>query len=127
MEHLRIFCRKEAMICVLHSIQIRREWQKVLSCVSRDGSVVRKDENVSSIVEKEEQDLVEFLQLGFDRDADLQREKERVFEVFDCLKEDVSFGYALAMNNTIYYKLNAGDNPNYSRCLSAGACGEVLV
>jgi len=118
--------RKEAVVLVLRSIQTRREWQKVLSRVSRDGTSLVKDSDVHAVVRRKEQELIEFLQLGFNRDEDLLRERARVEEVFESLK-GISWGYALAMNDSIYYRLNTGANPSYPESRSYGPSGERLV
>lgn len=56
-------------------------------------------------------------------DAVERYERGELATFYDRLKEFSSSGYALAMNDTTYYKLNAGRNPNYPRRRERGSCG----
>ncbi|HEM0129378.1 TPA: ATPase, partial [Escherichia coli] len=89
--------RKEAVIQVLNSIQTRREWIKVMCHRSQDGSdLTQGDKNSEEkVTEEQKRQLTEFLQEGFNRDQELS-------EIYNRLKtgQQLSRGYALAMNNT---------------------------
>lgn len=77
-------------------------------------------------VERHERSLVDFLKLGKDRDRGLYKikyERGELAIIYDRLKEFSSSGYALAMNDTVYYKLNFGRDPNYPRRCKFGPCG----
>ena len=120
--------RKEAVIWVLRSIQTLTEWRKVLCRVTADGSSQASNEDDAAIEAQQEQSLVEFLQLGFDRDGDLRKAKDELYSIRSCIRAESSWGYALAMNNTEYYKLNYGVNPNFpDRCNFGPGCGRFDV
>lgn len=119
--------RKEAVIWVLRSIQTLTEWRKVLCRITADGSSLASDGDEEATEKKQEQSLVEFLQLGFDRDGDLRKAKEELYYVRGCIRAESSWGYALAMNNTEYYGLNYGVNPAFpDRCDFGSICGGAL-
>ncbi len=105
--------RKEAVLWVLRSIQTRAEWRKVLCRLTSDGEKLVSNSDDFTIAEEQEQHLVNFLQLGFDRDRDLYKAKRELVLIRDRVKDEVSWGYALAMNNTKYYQINYGPNPHY--------------
>ena len=118
--------RKEAVLCVLRSIQSKPEWRKVLSRVNAQGNGPSEGYDELDAVERHERSLVEFLKLGRERDRELYEIKYKRSElaiIYDRLKEFGSSGYALAMNDTVYYKLNVGRNPNYPRRCKFGPCG----
>ncbi len=52
--------------------------------------------------------ITSFLQKGLNRDDELDIIKSRI-------RDQVAWGYALAMNNTYDYKLAQGTNPLYPR------------
>lgn len=104
--------RKEAVINVLRSIQTRNEWNQVMLHRTADGRVVS-----SGSVVAQEDELREFLHEGFSRRDDFEELYKDISTeldiVYNRLKNDVSWGYALAMNNTMEYQLNTGTNPLY--------------
>lgn len=106
--------RKEAVTLVLKSIQTRAEWYKVLCRMRSDGESMASDDNERLVAERQERYLVDFLRLGFNRDEDLYRAKRELAAVFERLKVEPARGYALAMNDTIFYQLNDRANPLYS-------------
>lgn len=104
--------RKEAVINVLCSIQTRNEWNQVMLHRTVNGKVVS-----SGSVVKQEDELREFLHEGFSRRDDFEELYKDISTeldiVYSRLKDEVSWGYALAMNNTMEYQLNTGINPLY--------------
>lgn len=106
--------RKEAVTLVLKSIQTRAEWYKVFCRMTSDGESMASDDNERLVAERQERYLVDFLRLGFNRDKDLYRAKRELAAVFERLKVEPARGYALAMNDTIFYQLNDRANPHYS-------------
>ena len=116
--------RKEAVLWVLRSIQTLAEWKKVLSRVTPDGTRLEESD---SIVIDQEQKIVDFLQLGFNRDQDMYDAKANLSTIRNSLKKEVAWGYALAMNNTNYYKLNVADNPHYPQRCVFGPCEKEPV
>jgi hypothetical protein len=117
--------RKEAVIWVLRSIQTLVEWRKVLCRVTIDGSSQAGEGDEAVVERRQEQSLVEFLQIGFDRDDDLRKAKDELYAIRRDIRLEGSWGYALVMNNTEYYRLNYGVNPNFpERCNFGPGCGE---
>ncbi|MGE8114438.1 hypothetical protein [Pseudomonas sp. NPDC086566] len=122
--------RKEAVLCVLRSIQSKPEWRKVLSRVNAQGNGPSEGYDELDAVERHERSLVDFLELGRDRDREfyeIKYERSELAIIYDRLKEFGSSGYALAMNDTVYYKLNVGRNPNYPRRCKFGPCSADIV
>ncbi|MDU9394882.1 hypothetical protein [Pseudomonas sp. zfem002] len=105
--------RKEAVICILKSIQTRAEWEKVMCRVTIDGVRKNIDENPALIAKRKEEELVEFLQMGFDRDVELHKKRKELEDIHGCLKDKPAVGYALSMNDTVYYRLNTLDDPRF--------------
>lgn len=99
--------RKEAIVCVLTSIQTIGEWYKVLCRLSENGSDLAADGNVSSVAESNEAHLIRFLQEGHNRDDDLRKAKWNIQVVKARIKNDANLGYALALNDTSYYSLTS--------------------
>ena len=117
--------RKEAVIWVLRSIQTLVEWRKVLCRITVDGSSQAGEGDEAVVEKREEQGLVEFLQIGFDRDDDLRKAKGELYAIRRSIRLESSWGYALVMNNTEYYRLNYGVNPSFpDRCKFGPGCGE---
>ncbi|HEL8043405.1 TPA: ATPase, partial [Escherichia coli] len=116
--------RKEAVIQVLNSIQTRREWIKVMCHRSQDGSdLTQGDKNSEEkVTEEQKRQLTEFLQEGFNRDQELS-------EIYNRLKtgQQLSRGYALAMNNTWEYNLNRKPNPHFPQCCKFGPCEATMT
>lgn len=122
--------RKEAVLCVLKSIQSKPEWRKVLSRVNAEGNGPSEGYAELDAVERHERSLVDFLKLGKDRDREFYKikyERSELAMIYDRLKEFSSSGYALAMNDTVYYKLSVGRNPNYPRRCKFGPRGADIV
>lgn len=123
--------RKEAVLCVLRSVQTKPEWRKVFSRVNSQGDSSLEDYSELDAVERHERNLVDFLKLGLkNRDREfyeIKDERSELAIIYDRLKEFSSSGYALAMNDTAYYKLNVGRNPNYPRRCKFGPCGADVV
>lgn len=122
--------RKEAVLCVLRSIQSKPEWRKVLSRVNAQGNSPPEGYEELDAVERHERSLVDFLELGKDRDREfyeIKYERSELAIIYDRLKAFSSSGYALAMNDTFYYKLSVGRNPNYPRRCKFGPCGADIV
>lgn len=71
-------------------------------------------EPLSTVVERQERELVSFLQIGFDRDHDLYIKKNELYDIYGCLKQRPAVGYALSMNNTAFYQLSFCEDPNYA-------------
>jgi hypothetical protein len=118
--------RKEAVIWVLRSIQTLVEWRKVLCHVTVDGSSQAGEGDEATVEKRQEQSLVEFLQIGFDRDDDLRKAKGELYAIRKSIRLESSWGYALVMNNTEYYRLNYGVNPNFpNRCNFGPGCSEL--
>ncbi len=116
--------RKDAVVYVLNSIQTRAEWRKVFCRMTPDGISMSPGDDDWVVVEQQERYLVNFLQLGFNRDQDLYKAKGELVAIRERLKTEVSWGYALAMNNTYFYQLSSGQNPHYPQCRDLGSCEE---
>jgi hypothetical protein len=113
--------RKEAIICILTSIQTVSEWHKVMCRMTADGS--RIDRGHSATVSKEQEDfLVRFLQQGYNRDDDLREIKWEIEVIYNRLKTTIAWGHALAMNDTAFYLLNTYPNPHYPQGCQFGPC-----
>ncbi|MCQ3032712.1 hypothetical protein NLO88_18845 [Pseudomonas syringae] len=107
--------RKEAVICILTSIQTISEWIKVMCRITADGSSLRGDNSEAKVVEAQAQHLVRFLQQGHNRAQEL-------IHIFNRLKKEIALGYALDMNDTAFYQLNSAPNPDFPRCCDFGPC-----
>ncbi|MBY4836662.1 ATPase [Pantoea sp. DY-15] len=109
--------RKEAVINVLNSIQTKREWKLVFLRMNEKGRAYVNELSVDADnkAEEMEETIIDFLQEGFNRDKDLKDIKARliVSNIYKGLKESPASGYALAMNNTMDYKLAQGVNLHY--------------
>ena len=101
-----------------------------MSRVNAQGNAPSEGYDELDAVERHERSLVDFLELGKDRDREfyeIKYERSELAVIYDRLKEFGSYGYALAMNDTVYYKLNVGRNPNYPRRCKFGPCGADIV
>jgi hypothetical protein len=114
--------RKEAVIWVLRSIQTHVEWRKVFCCMTPDGSNLAEGENELEVTERQEQQLVGFLQEGFNRDQDLHRAKRELAIIYDRIRPGAVWGYALAMNDSFFYQLNSLDNNLFPGRCTFGPC-----
>ncbi|MBB3321057.1 hypothetical protein [Atlantibacter sp. RC6] len=109
--------RKTAVLYILSSIQTKREWKKVLTRITKEGTVFPGNED--TIVKLAQENLTEFLQIGFNRDKELEviidRLNLRDFdEVLSRLKNKPAYGYAFSPNCSKQYYLHCDDNPFYS-------------
>ncbi|WP_341522087.1 hypothetical protein AABC73_01035 [Pseudomonas sp. G.S.17] len=111
--------RKEAIICVLTSIQTISEWSKVMCRITANGSSLRGENSEAEIVKEQAQHLVRFLQEGHNRAQDL-------LNIFKRLKKEIALGYALDMNDTEFYQLNTMPNPDFPKRCDFGPCGTEL-
>ncbi|WP_449104525.1 hypothetical protein [Pseudomonas mohnii] len=116
--------RKEAVIWVLKSIQTVAEWNKVFCRMTSNGESLASGNDEVSVVRQQEQHLVNFLQEGINRDEDMYKAKHELTVIYDGLKSGIAWGYALAMNDTYYYRLNSLANPNYPGRCAFGPCEE---
>lgn len=109
--------RKTAVLYILSSIQTKREWKKVLSRISKDGTALPGNED--TVVKLAEENIRNFLQRGFNKDKELEAvidklELREFNQVFKRLKENPAYGYAFSPNCTKQYFLHCDDNPFYS-------------
>ncbi|ENU2137315.1 hypothetical protein [Klebsiella michiganensis] len=83
------------------------------------------------MVQEQERQLREFLQEGFNRDDDMNRKAAEllVMQIFNRLKteQELSRGYALAMNNTDWYNLNRAPNPHFPQRCEFGPCEATMT
>jgi len=107
--------RKEAVICVLTSIQTISEWSKVMCRITADGSSLRGENNEADVAKEQAQNLVRFLQEGHNRSKDL-------INILNRLKKEIALGYALDMNNTMFYQLTTMPNPDFPKRCDFGPC-----
>lgn len=114
--------RKEAVIWVLRSIQTHVEWRKVFCCMTPDGSNLAESGNELEVTERQEQQLVKFLQEGFKRDQDLHRAKRELATIYDRIRPAAVLGYALAMNDSFFYQFNSLDNSLFPGRCTFGPC-----
>jgi len=109
--------RKTAVLYILSSIQTKREWKKVLSRITRDGTALPGNED--AVVKQAEENIRIFLQIGFNKDKELEAiidklELRELNQVFKRLKENPAYGYAFSPNCTKQYFLHCDNNPFYS-------------
>ncbi|MFH7826717.1 hypothetical protein [Kluyvera chengduensis] len=109
--------RKTAVLYILSSIQTKREWKKVLTRITKDGSIFPGNED--TIVELAQKNLKTFLQIGLNRDKELEdiinRLDLRDFdEVVRRLKNNPARGYAFSPNCTKQYLAHCDDNIFYT-------------
>jgi hypothetical protein len=107
--------RKEAIICVLRSIQTVAEWNKVMCRITTNGLSLAGESSATEVVKEQVQHLVRFLQEGHNRDEDLHRTYKR-------LKKIIAWGHALDMNDTAYYQLNSLPNSHFPQRCQFGPC-----
>lgn len=117
--------RKDAVIWVLTSIQTVSEWRKVMCHMTVDGSSLVGATPAAEVVREQEAHLVRFLQEGYNRDEGLKKAEQELMLVYNRLKKTSAIGYALAMNNTSYYKFNSGPNYNYPQRCVFGPCASA--
>ncbi|EPK8041461.1 hypothetical protein [Enterobacter cloacae] len=109
--------RKTAVLYILSSIQTKREWKKVLTRITKDGTVFPGNED--AIVDLAQKNLKIFLQIGFNRDKELEDIIDRLNlrdfeEVVKRLKSNPAWGYAFSPNCSKQYALHCDDNPFYT-------------
>lgn len=114
--------RKEAVICLLRSIQTKAEWRKVFCRINRDGLNMASDGDEFGTISQQEDHLVRFLQEGRSRDQDMYKAKAELAAIYDRIRTDAAWGYALAMNDSIFYQLNSFPNPHYPQRCKFGPC-----
>jgi hypothetical protein len=119
--------RKAAVIWVLKSIQTISEWNKVFCRMAPDGKNLASNDDEALVVERQEQQLINFLKEGINRDQDLYKAKQEIAVIYNNLKAEIAWGYALAMNDTVYYRLNSSPNPHYPTKCSFGPCEDSSV
>ncbi|MGO4005128.1 hypothetical protein ABVN23_29190 [Pseudomonas fluorescens] len=119
--------RKESVIWVLKSIQTVSEWRKVMCRMTRDGRVLAGKDGERVAVVESERHLERFLQEGISRDDDMYKAKAELVAIYQGLKSEIAWGYALAMNDTAYYQLNSASNFYYPGRCSFGPCEGQLV
>lgn len=104
--------RKEAILTILDSIQTQREWFQVFSHCNADGSDLAAGNSALKymIAQKKMNDLKEFLQEGVNKDKEMNK-------IYKRLKTSPSWGYALSMNNTEFYRLYTMDNDFYPKSM----------
>ena len=102
--------RKEAILSILDSIQTQCEWFQVFSHCNADGIDLASGNTVLKymVAQKKMNDLREFLQEGLNKDNEM-------YKIYRRLKDRPSWGYALAMNNTEFYRLYRMDNEFYPK------------
>lgn len=108
--------RKKAVLFILSSIQTKREWKKVLTRITADGTVYPGNED--AIVKMAQKNIRIFLQTGIDSDDELDNiidklELRDFDELVSRLKEKPTYGYSFAPNCSQQYKLHCDDNPFY--------------
>jgi len=115
--------RKKAILAILSSIQTQREWRKVLSRMTPDGTVSRFTESSKevelTIVKENEETIRKTLQFGFGRDKELDALIDKLAlrnfnEVYNRLKSRPAFGYPFSPNCSKQYFLHCDDSPFYS-------------
>lgn len=109
--------RKTAVLYILSSIQTKREWKKVLTRITKEGTAVPGNED--AMVKLAQANLTQFLQIGFNRDKELEdiidKLNMRDFdEVMNRLKNNPAYGYAFSPNCSKQYFLHCDDNPFYT-------------
>lgn len=109
--------RKTAVLYILSSIQTKREWKKVLTRITKNGTVFPGSED--AVVELAQKNLKIFLQIGFNRDKELEDIIDRLdlrdFEaVTKRLKGDPTYGYSFSANCTKQYLSQCDNNPFYT-------------
>lgn len=113
--------RKEAILCVLTSIQTIKEWSKVMCRVSRDGSSMAVGGNAATAADEQEAHLIRFMQEGHNRDEDLLNVKWDIQVIKARLKSEPALGYALALNDTVFYSLS-GQSYSQRQYCEFGPC-----
>ncbi|MGO4005130.1 hypothetical protein ABVN23_29200 [Pseudomonas fluorescens] len=95
--------------------------------MSADGQNLAKGKDEALVVDEQEQHLIRFLQEGLNRDQDMHDAKKQLVAIYGNLKSEVAWGYALAMNDTFYYRLNSAQNPSYPARCEFGPCDESSI
>lgn len=109
--------RKTAVLYILSSIQTKREWKKVLTRITKEGTVFPGNED--AVVKLAQKNLSAFLQIGFNRDKELEAIIDKLNmrdfdEVMNRLKNNPAYGYAFSPNCSKQYFLHCDDNPFYT-------------
>ena len=105
--------RKKAILTILDSIQTQREWFQVFSHCNADGSDLAPSNSALKyiVAQRKVNELKEFLQEGVNKDKEMDK-------IYNRLKVKPSWGYALAMNNSEFYKLYKMDNLFYPKSMA---------
>ncbi|MBB1199829.1 hypothetical protein EGM70_05875 [Enterobacteriaceae bacterium 89] len=115
--------RKKAILIILSSIQTQREWRKVLSRMTPDGTVELSDNSSEyaemKIVKENEKVIRRTLQIGFSRDEELNALIDKLAlrdfeETYNRLRKNPAFGYSFSPNCSKQYFLHCDDSPFYS-------------
>lgn len=111
--------RKEAILTILDSIQTQREWFQIFSHCNADGSDLAAGNSALKymIAQKKMNDLKEFLQEGVNKDKEMDKR----------LKTSPSWGYALSMNNTEFYRLYTMDNDFYPKSIKFSPVNDNIL
>jgi hypothetical protein len=104
--------RKYAIICVMTSIQTVAEWTQVLVHMTSDGTSLVGRRAAADVVREQEEHLIRFLQEGYNRDEDMTNAKRALEIVYNRLKKTSTVGYALDMNDSLYYRCHTGPTDN---------------
>lgn len=109
--------RKKAVLSILSSIQTKQEWKKVLTRITKEGTVFPGNED--AIVKLAQENLAAFLQIGFNRDKELEDIIDKLNlrdfdEVLNRLKNNPAYGYAFSPNCSKQYLIHCDDNPFYT-------------
>lgn len=83
--------------------------------ITADGSSLRGENNEADVAKQQAQNLVRFLQEGHNRSKDL-------INILNRLKKEIALGYALDMNDTIFYRLSTMPNPDFPKRCDFGPC-----
>ncbi|MHC4058666.1 ATPase [Yersinia pseudotuberculosis] len=113
--------RKKAIIVILTTIQTQREWFQVFSHRTADGSDLANGNPALKyiVAQRQMNETMEFLQEGINKDKEMDK-------IYRRLKETPAWGYALAMNNTLVYRLHSGNNPFYPQMGQFGPRNDIV-
>ncbi|MDI9220486.1 ATPase [Pantoea sp. EA-12] len=104
--------RKKAIINILHSIQTKSEWNQIMQHRTYDGSTI-----IGITINEVEQEIRAFLDESWNRSNEFDELElsltNELDQIYARIKTNISWGYALVMNNTQEYFLNTNSNPYY--------------
>lgn len=119
--------RKDAVVCILTSIQTVCEWNEVMCRIDENGLKTSTADDLFAEVAAAEAHLIRFLQEGYNRDLDMLEAKQRIRAVYARLKKKSTLGYALALNDTAAYRFGHNDNPSFPHRCAFGPCDAMLA